>query len=210
MQEPEEGQTEVINLTQLMQVLTGEEVQGTPIAEITYPAVKQERKPGQELAKHRVRVSFDFDVTVDSGPVANESYDEGGTMDMALLKSFLVADKGKLLDMMVDCIGTKLGMHSCETFMHEFLPQVNIETHELFKPAIDALDGDEGEFWREGRDEPGDYYRDWMSLWTEEIVKCFSAEFVSSSYETIYTENLPSKDAPSIWDMVGLLKDDVQ
>jgi hypothetical protein len=41
--------------------------------------------------------------------LAKLSYDEGGTMDMALLKSFLVADKGKLLEMMVDCIGQKLG-----------------------------------------------------------------------------------------------------
>jgi hypothetical protein len=153
------------------------------------PVVEQERKPGQELLKQRVRVSFDFDVTCDSGPVDNESYDEGGQMDMALLKSFLVADKGKLLDMMVDAVGQKLGMHGSETFMLEFLPQVNIESKELFGPAIEKLEGDERQYWREGRDEPGDYYRDWMSLWTEEVIKCFRAEFVKSSYEVVEDES---------------------
>lgn len=173
---------------------------------------KQGRKPGQELAKHRVRVSFDFDVTCDSGPVVNESYDEGGTMDMALLKSFLVADKGKLLDMMVDAIGMKLGMHSCETFMHEFLGQADVyNTPELFRPAIEQLRGEAGQFWADLWDRavgvPPD---DTLNLCTEELFECFNAEFVSSSYDVVYEENLPSKDAPSIKDMVGLLKDDVQ
>lgn len=130
------------------------------------PRDKVVDKPGQELAKHRVRVSFDFDVRCNSGPVVNESYDEGGAMDMALLKSFLVADRGKLLDMMVDAIGVKLGMHSCETFMLEFLPQVSTEPHELFSPAIDKLplEEDVKQYWIEvDEDEPKDY----LSLCTE-------------------------------------------
>jgi hypothetical protein len=144
-------------------------------------------EPGQELAKHRVRVSFDFDVTVNSEPVANESYDEGGSMDMALLKSFLVANKGKLLMMMVDAIGQKLGMHSCETFMHEFLPQVNIESKGLFGSAIEALEGDERQYWREIRDEPDTEpgWGDYITVQTEELFKCFSAEFAKSSYEVV-------------------------
>src|SRR5579863_1710569 len=110
------------------------------------------------------------------------AYDEGGTMDMALLKSFLVADKGKLLDMMVDCIGTKLGMHSCETFMLEFLPQVNTEPHELFRPAIEALESDEKQYWKaQDEAEPDMRYGDILSLCTESIFECFSAEFVKSS-----------------------------
>jgi hypothetical protein len=151
------------------------------------PVVEQERKPEQELLKQRVRVSFEFDVTCDSGPVANESYDEGGTMDMALLKSFLVANKGKLLDMMMDCIGQKLGMHSCETFMLEFLPQVNTVPRKLFNAAIEKLEGDERQYWCEAAT-PSDIdspLEDYLELCTESIFKCFSAEFAKSSYEVV-------------------------
>src|SRR5438445_2593021 len=105
-------------------------------------------QPGTELFKRRVRVTFEFDVACTDEPIVNASDDTVAIAhDIALLKSFLVADKAKLLDMMVDCIGQKLGMHSTETFMREFLPQVNVEAHGLFGPAIDALDGEPGEYW---------------------------------------------------------------
>lgn len=49
-----------------------------------------------------------------------------------------------------------------------------------------------------------------ISVCAQSIFKCFNAEFVSSSYETVYEENLPSKDEPKFSDMVGLLKDDTE
>src|SRR5882672_10260259 len=108
----EEGTTEVIDLTQLIQVLTGQEVRGVPTAEITYPVKEVEPVPGTELFKQRVRVIFEFDVACNDGPIINASDDtEAIGHDLALLKSFLTADKSRPLDMMVDCIGQKLGMH---------------------------------------------------------------------------------------------------
>jgi hypothetical protein len=86
--------------------------------------------------------------------------------------------------MMVDKIGSVLGWHP-DAFMDEFLSQVNVECHELFKPAIDALEGNEGEYWRDIRDATIPDEGDLLSLCTEEIVECFSAEFVSSSYEIV-------------------------
>lgn len=178
---------------------------------MAYPAPKREPVPGQELLKQRVRVSFEFDVVCNDGPVRNLSYDEGGTIDMALLKSFLTADKGKLLDLMVDNIGQKLGMHSCETFIHEFLPQVSTECHELFRPAIEALEGEDRTSWDEICKEPDTQWGDYLSLCTEEIVECFKAEFVSSSYETIYEQDFTGDrtNIPTWQEMVGILKDDV-
>lgn len=191
-----EGQTEILDLTQLVRALTGEEVVGTPMAEIAYPVEKREQEPGQELLNQRVRVSFDFDVRCDSGPVANMSYDNGGTMSMALLKSFLVVNKGKLMDMMVDCIGRKLGYHP-ESFMSDFLPQINVECTELFSPAIEALEGDEGKYWREVRDEPwAEQWGDYLTVCTDEIFECFSAEFISSSYEVIEQIQQGDKSSP--------------
>jgi hypothetical protein len=42
-----------------------------------------------------------------------------------LLQSFLIADKKKLLHMLVDAIATQLGLDSTETFVQQFLPQID-------------------------------------------------------------------------------------
>lgn len=179
----EEVVVEAITLEQFAQSLTGQEVRGTPVG-IAYPVIKREQVSGQELAKHRVRVSFDFDVTCNSGPVINLTYDEGGTMSMALLKSFLVANKGKLLDMMVDRIASKLAWHP-EAFLIEFLSQVDTNTRTLFKPAIEALDSEEKQYWHEQEEETDNGLADWFDYCVEEIFNCFEATFIKSSYEVI-------------------------
>jgi hypothetical protein len=187
MQEPQEGQVEVIDLTQLMQALTGEEVQGTPTAEITYPVTKPEQVPGQELAKQRVRVSFEFEVTCNTSPILNSHNDaDVKAHDMALLKSFLLTPQ--MIHMLVDCIGSKLGYHP-ESFMQEFLPQIDTECHKLFSTAIGRLQDDEFIYWRDIAVAPKlSAYEDLLSICTEQIFECFNAEFVKSSYEVVEDE----------------------
>jgi hypothetical protein len=140
----------------------------------------------QELLKQRVRVSFDFDITCNTAPIINSgSNDAAKAYDMALLKSFLVADKGKLMMLMVDQIGMKLGYHP-ESFMEDFLPQVNVEPHELFKPAINALADNEKQFWQEvERDTEIIEHTSCLSLSTEGIFECFEATFKNSSYRLL-------------------------
>jgi hypothetical protein len=105
--------------------------------------------------------------------------------DLALLQSFLIADKKKLLHMLVDAIANQMGLDSPETFVKEFLPQINTNSHVLFSPAIDALRGDAGDYWRETREEEDLPWGDVLSLATEKIFECFEAEFVSSSCEFV-------------------------
>ncbi len=138
-----------------------------------------------ELSRHRVRVSFDFDVVCNDEPVCKLSYDEGGTVDLALLTSFLVADKGKLLMMLADKIGCELGLDSPESFIAAFLPQVIGSTASLFRPAIDALTGENRLAWDEICNEPDTKWGDYLTLCTEKIFECFSADFVNSSYEEV-------------------------
>ncbi len=139
---------------------------------------------GEELLKQRVRVSFDFDCICNTGPIINSIKDDDvKAHDLALLKSFLAADKDKPLMMMVDKIGAELGYHP-DAFMEDFLPQVSVEPHELFKSAIDQLEGTEATLWREVQDEPRDpKYGDVLSLCTEGIFETFEATFISSSFE---------------------------
>lgn len=182
MDEIQEGTTEIIDLTQLMQSLTGQEVRGKPTAEISYPAPKRELVPGQELSRHRVRVSFEFDVECNTGPILSTGNDDDvKAYDLGLLKSFLQTDKA--LDLMVDAIGSQLGLNSPETFVQTFLPQIDTNCHTLFDNAIDGLSGEHVEYWRDIRDAPQpSSYETLLSICTEEVVECFKAEFVSSSY----------------------------
>lgn len=142
---------------------------------------KRQLVPGTERLRQRVQVSFDFYVIVNDAPIHNSINDANMCAhDLALLQQFLVADKTRLLEMMVDAISIELGMNSSETFMDKFLGQGNFNSDEfeqrLFGPAIDQLEGEHFAFWQDVR-------TDWLSLCTENIFKCFSAEFVSSSYE---------------------------
>jgi len=141
---------------------------------------------GSELIKHRVRVSFDFDVTCNDGPIRNSRDDEAEKQyDLALLNSFLTADKTKLLHMMVDAIGTEIGLNSTESFMAQFLPEIDTNSHFLFGPAIDALRGDAGKYWRETNEEDVLPWGDVLTLATEKLFECFNADFVNRNYEAI-------------------------
>lgn len=176
---------EAITLQQFKQAMSDQEVQGTPSG-TAYPVLQREPVPSQELAKHRIRVSFDFDVVCNDAPIRDASDDEQSALySLALLKSFLITDKEKLLHLMVDTIGNELGFNSAETFVATFLPQIHTESHKLFDKAIDGLSGDIGEHWRELRDDPRDEYKDWFGYCTEEIYECFSAKFIKSSFEVI-------------------------
>jgi hypothetical protein len=136
-----------------------------------------------ELLRQRVRVSFDFDVISNDGPIRNSSDNEETKQhDLALLNSFLAADKTKLLHMMMDAIGTEIGLNSTESFMEQFLPDIDTNTHVIFEKAIDALSGDARDYWRETREEEDLPWGDVLSLATEKIFECFEADFVSSSY----------------------------
>jgi hypothetical protein len=136
---------------------------------------KRKPVPNTELLKQRVRVSFDFDVTVNDAPIHNSGNDDDFKQyDLALLRSLLTADKAKLLDMMIDAIGSELGLNSPETFMVQFLPQIDPNCHALFSKAIDALRGDAEDYWRHA-----------LPLAAETIFACFDAEFVSSDYKIV-------------------------
>jgi len=152
-------------------------MQGTPVLK---------RETCTDLLRQRVRVSFDFEITCNDEPIRNSRDDETEKQyNLALLRSFLTADKTKLLHMMVDAIGTEIGMNSNETFMETFLPEIDINSHVLFSEAIDGLSGDAGEYWREARDDSNLSWGDILTLSTEKLFACFNAEFVSSSYGMI-------------------------
>ena len=139
-----------------------------------------------ELMRQRVRVSFDFDVCCNNDTIREFGNNSSAKLyDLALLDSFLVADKPKLMHMMVDAIGTELGLDSSETFVETFLPQIDTNSHVLFSRAIDALRGDTGNYWRETRAEDQLPWGDVLTLATEQILKCFSAKFVASKFQTI-------------------------
>lgn len=181
----EDHADDVPSASQYLQSLLGKEVQSGSFK--TYLSAPQcAPAPGNELLKHRIRVSFDFDVTCNDSPIHDATDDEQETLySLALLKSFLVADKEKLLHLMVDTIGNELGFNSAETFVATFLPQIRTESHKLFDKAIDGLSGDIGKHWRELRDNPDDEYSDWFGFCTEELYECFNAKFVNSDFEVI-------------------------
>jgi len=150
------------------------------------------RAQGTELLKQRVRVSFDFDVICNDGPVHNSGNDDDDVKqyDLALLRSFLSADKEKLLHMLVDAIGAEMGLNSTDSFMRQFLPEIDINSHVLFSKAIGGLCGDVGDYWRETRDDSDLPWGEVLTLATEKLFECFKAEFVKSSYTVIGENNV--------------------
>jgi hypothetical protein len=175
----QEGYTETLTFEQFMQEMK------CPGRVQSAPVVKQEPAPGAELLKRRVRVSFDFDVTVNDAPIRNAGEDAIG-YDLALLQSFLKADKTKLLHRMVDTIATQLGLNSPETFIAQFLPQVDTNSHILFSEAIDALSGEHGAYWRDiAETKKLEDWQSYLDICTEKIFKCFEAKFVKSQFQTI-------------------------
>jgi hypothetical protein len=188
MQEQEGLPAERVSFWQLAQYLTGEEVQSVPTGGIAYPVVEREREPGQDIFKQRVRVSFEFDCSVNSEPIMSTSNDSDvKAHDIALLTQFLHTDKA--IELMVDKIGAVLGMDCDETFIQTFLSQIDTDCHSLFGQAIAELSGENGEYWRDIRDgatvkRPDDL----LSICTEEVIKCFMAKFVSSSFEIVEDE----------------------
>ena len=178
----QEGYTETLTFDQFIQEMKRPgSVQGSPLDTASAMA-KREPVPGAELLKKRVRVSFDFDVTCNDGAIRN-SGEEAIGYDLALLRSFLTANKTKLLHMLVDAIATELGLNSPESFVAQFIPQIDTSSHNLFSPAIDALRGDHGAYWRDIAE--AEKFEDWQSLLdvcTEHIFKCFEAEFIKSQF----------------------------
>jgi hypothetical protein len=177
----EDGYTESITLEQFVQEMLH------PVKHDTEQLVthREPAKPGVELFKQRVRVTFEFDVACNSEPILNTGNDDDvKAHDIALLKSFLMTPQ--LVDMLVDKIGCELGLNSPESFIQRFLPTLNTECHSLFSKAIETLTDENGKHWRGIRDYQGT--NDLLSICTESIFECFSAQFVSSSYETIHTE----------------------
>jgi hypothetical protein len=137
--------------------------------------------PSQMFAS-RVRVTFEFDVTCNSEPIINSDNDEDvQAHDLALLRSFLQTPQ--FIDMLVDKIVDELCMYAPETFVRRFFPQINTECHQLFGKAIEQLSDENEEYWRDIRDAPKVSYETLLSICTEQILECFKAKFVSSSYE---------------------------
>jgi hypothetical protein len=164
-------------------------VQGTP-AGTAFVIKKREPIPGTELLKKRVRVSFDFDVIVNDGPIINSGNDEDiKTHDLALLQQFLVADKDKLLEMLAYEAGLELGLNSCETFVETFLPQIEYSNdgmdQYIFGSAIAQLQGPSGEYWTDIEADTYAAHPDLLGLCTETLFECFKAEFVSSFFELV-------------------------
>ena len=181
---------EHITFEQFKQVMAGEEVRGIATGEMAYAVEKQEPVIGQDLATHRVRVSFDFDVTCNDASIHSAGNDdETTTYDLALLRSFLVADEERLLHLLVDACAIQLGLNSVESLIAAYLPQLKTESHHLFRKAIDELSGDEYIHWRDVEE---DDYQLWgetvMQLATEQIFECFSAQFVKSSFKIVEEE----------------------
>lgn len=142
------------------------------------------RDQPREMFKHRVRVIFEFDVTCSCEPILNSGNDEDvQAHDMALLKSFLLTPQ--LLDRMIDAIGCEMGFNSPESFIQQFFPQINTDCHKLFNRAINELQGDEWDYWKDIRDAPKVGYETLLSICTEAIFECFRAKFVNSKYEVI-------------------------
>jgi len=140
----------------------------------------------KDLMKQRVRVSFEFDVTCNDEPIRNFRDDAAERQyELALLNSFLTTNKTKLLHMMVDAIGTEIGLNSTESFMAQFLPEIDTNSHVMFGPAIDALRGEAGQYWRKTNEEDVLPWGDVLTLETEHIFECFNAEFVGSRFHTI-------------------------
>jgi hypothetical protein len=190
----EEVAVESLTYEQFMQEMAHPgSVQGTP-AGTAFIVSKREPVPGTELLKRRVRISFDFDVTVNDGPIVNSGNDEDiKSNDLALLQQFLIEDEDKLLEMLAYEVGLELGLSSCETFVEMFLPEINFSSGEmeqyLFGPAIEDLQGKAGEYWRDIEAETYAAHHDLLSLCTETLFECFKAKFVSSSYKMIGENN---------------------
>lgn len=184
-----EGYTESISGEQFLQEMMhpGSVPHGKPVYD-TCVVTKRDPIPGEDLLEQTVRVSFDFKIKVNDSKIRNSgSNAEMKAYDMALLKSFLTADKDKLLMLMVDKVGSELGWHP-DAFMEDFLSQVSTEPHQLFKPAIDALTGNEKQFWQEIEQNTEIIeHTSCLSLATEDIFECFKATFISSSYEVVDT-----------------------
>jgi hypothetical protein len=145
-----------------------------------------DKQEGTNLLKQRVRVSFDFDVTCNNGPIRNSGSNNNAKLyDLELLNSFLTTDKTKLLHMMVEAIATQLGLDGPETFIETFLGQIDTNSHILFSPAIDALRGDARDYWRETREESDLPWGDALTLSTEKLFECFTAQFVKSKFQAI-------------------------
>jgi hypothetical protein len=180
----EEGQVvETISFEQFKQALLGEEIHGTPIG-TAYPIPKREKVAGQELLKRRVRLSFEFDVSCNDGPIINLHDPVGTIQDRALLTSFLVADQDRLQDMLMYCAAIELGLDSPETFIELFVQHSTLAQH-LFRPAIDTLTGNAGNYWRAVRVTEDHQWGSVLSLATEDLFDCFKAEFVKSDFAVV-------------------------
>lgn len=139
--------------------------------------------PGTDLLKRRVRLTFDFDITCNDGPILN-SISSDKEYDIALLKSFLTTER--LAYLMVDCAATELGLNSLLTFMETYFPDIDTYAHYLFGQAINQLKGKEREYWIEARDDDQDLpWGDVLSLSTEKLYECFKADFVESTFQIV-------------------------
>lgn len=167
-------------------------VQGTPVG--TARVVERRSPvPGVDLLKQRICVTFVFAVTVNDSAIRSSSNDDTREHELALLRQFLIADKERLEEMLAYQAGLELGLNSSESFIEMFMSQIDfahgVFEHRLLSPAIDALAGEEKQWWQEIRDQPKDReHGDILSLYTEDLFECFKAEFVSSSYKLLPSE----------------------
>lgn len=137
---------------------------------------------GQELLKRRIRLSFDFDITCNDGPIVN-SCDETKEYDIALLKSFLTTER--LIDMLVSCAEIELGVDCPEIFMEAFYATTDTYVHYLFGQAINQLEGEQREYWQGIRDSEDVPWGGVLSLATEKLYECFTAEFIKSTFQIV-------------------------
>lgn len=146
---------------------------------------------GTELYRQRIRVSLDFDVTVNDGKIVNSGNDaEVKAFDLALLKRFLVADQAMLRLMLAYQVALNIAWRNAEDIEEWLLGSIMEANYErrLYGPAIDTMEGPEGEYWRETRALPPDKYGDALSICTEYISECFQAQYVDSRVEMIDTK----------------------
>jgi hypothetical protein len=147
-----------------------------------------------ELYKQRIRVTFDFDVTVDDAVIRNthEKLDNDTITiehDIALLQQFLKTNPEKLHEMLVYQIASYLGDRVPEDFEEYFFGKIKHDHYfdeEIFHDAIDTLPSAEREYWQDIRNSPPDKrLGSVLSMWTEQIVESFKTKLLGGHIEEL-------------------------
>lgn len=175
----DDGEIEIVTWQRFLEQLTRQDQEKQDIS-----LASQQHETAQDLATYHFRVSFDFNIKCNDQAIRTQPNPRDIPYDLALLSSFLDTDQEKLLHMLAYTVAMQLAPDNVESFMARFLPQVSTESRDLFNKAIDGLCGDEYSYWCKVRKE-GMPWGDILTVYTRELFKCFSAEFIKSRFEIL-------------------------